>query len=261
MQAATMTITPFSPLGARVDGVDLSETLDAETADLLRRAFDEHALLLFRDQTLQTSDLLRTAGIFGQVSDQGEAPGGINWVSNVNQPGLNEAGQHTLRGGDGELKMHFDHCFQEHVLRGIMLYAHEIPPEGGDTLFSDMRLVTRALPAETRDRFEGLSIRHKSYLRTGQPQADHPLMFPHPRTGEKVLFFSKLQAREILGIPKEESDALLEYFPTLIERPEVMFRHRWQPKDVVVWDNLALQHMRETFDPSFKRHLQRVQIG
>lgn len=254
-------IRPLQPIGAEVTGLDLREALPESTQQRLRKAWDDHALLLIRDQDLTKDDLKRFAAVFGPISDQGEAPGGMNLVSNVNPPGLTDKGEHVLRGGDGELHMHFDHCFQEHVLRGILLYSVEVPPEGGDTLFSDVRTATKRLPTEIRARIDDKLIRHKSYLRTGQPEWNHPVMFEHPRTKERILFFSKLQAREILGIPEDECKQMFETFTSIIESDDIIYRHHWRPKDVVVWDNLALQHARETFDPKHRRHLQRVQIG
>jgi taurine dioxygenase len=258
---ARVSIRPLRPVGAQVAGLDLREAIPEATQRALQNAFSEHALLLFRDQDLALGDLKRLAQVFGVISDQGEAPGGVNLVSNINQPGLNEAGEMTLRGGDGELQFHFDHCFQEKVLKGILLYSVEVPPEGGDTLFADVRVATRRLPSGIRARIEGKTIRHKSHLRTGQPEADHPIMFEHPRTGERVLFFSKLQAREIYGVPEDECAEMFKTFSSYIESEDIIYRHHWRPQDVVVWDNLALQHARETFDPRHRRHLQRVQIG
>ena len=256
-----LTIKPLKPVGAEVLGLALTNELSEDTKRALRKAWDDHALLLFRDQALTLADLKRIATVFGKISDQGEAPGGTNLVSNIYAPGLNEKGEHTLRGGDGELHMHFDHCFQEHPLRGILLYSVEVPPVGGDTIFSDVRIATKRLPSEIRARIDNKLIRHKSYLRTGQPEWNHPIMYPHPRTNERILFFSKLQAREILGIPEEESKDLFEKFTSIIESDDIIYRHHWKPKDVVIWDNLALQHARETFDSNYRRHLQRVQIG
>lgn len=259
---ALPTIHPLSPVGAEVRGVDLAAPIDEAGQAILRQAFKDHALLLFRDQKVVKEDLLRVAGVFGTVTDQGDAPGGINYVSNVFPEGFNDKGEWSLVGaGDGELQFHFDHCFQERPLKAIMLYGIKVPPTGGDTLFSDIRLVTRQLPAAIRERLDGFSIRHKSFNRTGQPEAIHPILYPHPRTGERVLFFSKLHAQEIVGMPAEESRELLASFPSFVERPEVIYRHVWRTDDVVVWDNLALQHAREDFDKKYERHMQRVQIA
>jgi taurine dioxygenase len=262
MPATKVEILPLSPVGAEVRGLDLHDEVPQAVREQLQQAFDKYALLLFRDQDLVKDDLLRTAGIFGTVSEQGDAPGGFNYISNVNKPGLNEKMEFTLPGsGDGELLFHFDHCFQETPLRAIMLYGIEIPPAGGDTRFSDVRLATARLPENIRQRIDGHDIRHKSFYRDGRPEANHPIMYPHPRTGERVLFFSKLHAQEILGLPAEESAALLAQFPSYIEDEAIIYRHVWRRKDVVVWDNIALQHARDDFDPKYKRHMQRVQIA
>ena len=256
-----LTIRPLQPVGAEVTGLDLGRELSEAAKSTLRQAWDAHALLLFRDQGLTVPDLKRLASVFGTISEQGEAPGGMNLVSNVTAPGLNDKGEHTLRGGDGELLMHFDHCFQEHPLKGILLYGVEVPPTGGDTIFSDVRIATRRLSPEIRARIGDKLIHHKSSLRTGQPEWNHPIMYPHPRTGERILFFSKLHARAISDIPEDECKALFRTFTSVVESDDIIYRHRWQPRDVIVWDNLALQHARETFDPQYRRHLQRVQIG
>lgn len=260
MESSPFAIKPLNPFGAQVVGLDLHGAVSEAGRETLREAFSEHALLLFRDQALDKDDLLRVADIFGKVSEQGEAPGGFNYVSNLHPRGLTAAGEMILAAGDGELQFHFDHCFQENVLKAILLYGVEVPPIGGDTLFSDMRIVTRQLPAEIRERIDDKIIRHKSDTRAGCPQADHPVMYPHPRTGERVLFFSKLHARQILGLSVEESQTLFQRFIPMIENKDIMYRHVWRPRDLVVWDNLALQHSRETFDPKYRRHLQRLQI-
>ncbi len=256
-----MEIRAFSPIGAQIVGLDLRKPVSEEAAMALRDAFNEHLVLLFREQELETEDMLRTARIFGEINDQGEAPGGMNLISNVTKHGLNEMGEMTLRGGDGELLQHFDHCFQEHVLQAIMLYGVTVPPVGGDTLFTDVRRITRDLPEDFYKRIEPLSIRHKSSTRTGQPEAIHPLLFTHPRTHERVLFFSKIHAREIIGVTPEENEELMRILHGLVERQDEVHRHTWRPNDLVVFDNIALHHRRENFDPKYSRHLKRVQIG
>jgi alpha-ketoglutarate-dependent taurine dioxygenase len=252
---------PLAPFGALIEGIPLDQPQSETVCAQLRSAYDRHALLLFRNQNLDKDDLYRTASIFGRVSDQGEAPGGFNLVSNLSPKGMSASGEMTLAGGDGELQFHFDHCFQETVLHGIGLYAVEVPPEGGDTLFTDMRAVTRKLPPTILQRLEGKLIRHKSTTRTGNPEANHPVLYPHPQTGEAVVFFSKMHAREIIGISDEEFKSLANEIAERLESEEHIYRHKWRRGDVVVWDNLALQHARETFDPKYRRHLNRVQIG
>ncbi len=261
MRAPVLEIRPLAPFGAEVRGLDLREAQPVETQAILRAALTEHALLFLRDQDLARDDLFRFATMFGNISDQGEAAGGYNYVSNVNAPGINAAGEVTLTTGNGELEFHLDHCFQESPLKAIVLHAIEVPNEGGDTLFTDMRAITRRLPPALVAQLKGRTIRHRSPTRTGNPEATHPVMLEHPVSGVPLLFFSKMHAMEIHGLSKEASDALIKELPTYIGRPETTLRHTWRPNDLVIWDNLVLQHARTNFDPAERRHLQRVQIG
>jgi taurine dioxygenase len=263
MKTAEIAVRALSPFGAEIGGIDLRDDWSEATAQRLRGAFDTHALLVFHDQELAKGRLREVAAIFGPITDQGEAPGGFNIVSNLLQKGANEAGEYSLGNGDGPLKFHFDHCFEEMPLKGIMLYGAEVPPpgSGGDTLFADMRAATQLLPKPLLQRVAKLNIHHRARNRTGDPEHTHPLLWRHPITGAPILFFSRNHAKRIVELSGEESAAMMEEFPAYIERPEVNYRHAWQPKDLVVWDNLALQHARTDFDPSYRRHMLRYQIG
>jgi alpha-ketoglutarate-dependent taurine dioxygenase len=183
-------------------------------------------------------------------------------MSNVNEPGsFDENGEMTTRAGDGELKFHFDHSFQETPLKGLMLYGIEVPPEGGDTLFADVRSAYHLLPEAVRERLASLTIRHSATVLPGSPTADHPLVWKHPGTGHPIFFFSQYHAVAILELSPEDSDALIKEFPRFIDRPQITYRHRWRRNDLLAWDNLALQHARSDFDPRYRRHLRRIQIG
>ena len=187
MRAPVLEIRPLAPFGAEVRGLDLRQAQPVETQAILRAALTEHALLFLRDQDLARDDLFRFATMFGNISDQGEAAGGYNYVSNVNAPGINAAGEVTLTTGNGELEFHLDHCFQESPLKAIVLHAIEVPNEGGDTLFTDMRAITRRLPPALVAQLKGRTIRHRSPTRTGNPEATHPVMLEHPVSGVPVV--------------------------------------------------------------------------
>ena len=255
-------IRPLSPLGAEVTGIDLRDPFSDDLKRRLREAWHRHALLLFRGQELTQEDQLRAVTLFGDVSDQGEAPGGVCYVTNLAQRGVAQSGEMNVY-SVGELKFHFDHSFHEVPLRGAMLYAIEVPPpeSGGDTLFADSRLAYRLLPGSLRARIAPLKIRHEVRTRATPDAAVHPLAFTHPATGEKILFLSRRHADRILGLSPAESEALMDELSSYIERPEIILRHVWHPRDLVVWDNLALQHARTEYDPSRRRHLRRTQIG
>lgn len=263
MPQLDISIRPLAPFGAEVAGVDLQRPIDEETAQRLRQALADHALLLFRDVDLAKEQLLACAGVFGNVSDQGEAPGGFNYLSTVFKPGSTPEGDWTLDAGRGELKFHIDHCFEKEPLKAIMLYSLEVPPpgSGGDTLFSDTRIATRLLPEKLRREIEGRSVLHRGVNRNPRPEMVKPMLRTHPESGVPIMFFSHFHAVKIMELPQDQSDALIAELEKYVTVPESIYRHEWQAKELVVWDNLALQHARTDFDPRHRRHMMRVQIG
>jgi len=260
-------------IGAEVRGVDLSTELPEAIKSQLREAFNRYGYLLFRGQELSGEDQKRVGSIFGTISYQGEnykESDGTRYISNVAEDGLNK---------DGELSFHIDHSFYATPLRAIMLYALEAPPPGagGETMLSSMKLAYDALPAATRERLEGLEALHcydfdvsrnvrqadrfrEKDLGPLSTRATHPVVLTHPDTGEKVLFISRRHVDRIIGLEEAESEALLAELTAAIEAPERVVKHQWLPGDLVIFDNLKLQHARTNFDPSHRRHLRRCQV-
>lgn len=274
METAEIVVRPLSPVfGAEVLGIDLRKDLSDATREVLRSVWHRHALLLFRDQKLTPEQQMEVATIFGKVSLQGENAakgGGFNYVSNVAKDGANP---------NGELTFHTDHSFYPSPLRGIMLYAIEVPPAGagGDTLFASAKLAYGLLPERLRTKIAELEALHvydyafgrerygdrirEKDLNPNSPRALHPLAMVHPETGDNLLYVSRRHVDRIEGLPPDESEALIDELLTYIYRPEIVFRHQWSPGDLVIFDNLALQHARNDFDPKYKRHLRRIQIA
>lgn len=263
-----ITIRPLdAPFGAEVRGLDDPARLDA-AAETLREAWKRYALLLFRDLAIDAEQQLRIAAVFGEVSQQGEnhkRTGAYGFISNV------------VEGGNapiGELPFHMDHCFYPKPLRGLTLYAIDVPPTGGDTVYSNGVLAFELLPSDLRDRVGSLRALHvhdyaqKAYvgrIREAEipaeaPRAAHPVAFPHPATGKPILYVCRRHTDRILDVAPDESEWLLDELIPYSHRPEVVYRHAWRPGDLIVWDNIALQHARTEFDPNAKRTLRRVQI-
>ena len=262
MQTASVTFVPLQPFGVEVRGVDFRDEQPGEIKAQLRRAWQEHSLLLFRDQEITPEQQLRIATIFGKFSDEGDTPGGINFVSNVYEKGTTSDGQYNLD-TPGEKRFHRDHSFYEAPLRGIMLYGIEVPPveKGGDTRFSDSRAAYKRLPAELRERIANLIVHFACPQPSDMRQADHPVALKHPDTGEPILFLSRRHAHHIVGLSHQESEALLDELDSYVGDPAITYRHHWRPNDLVVWDNLSLEHARDDWDRSCRRHLRRTQIG
>ena len=255
-----------APIGAEVLGVDLSEDMDDETFGEIEDAFNAHSVLVFRDQHLSEERQLAFSRRFGpldvHVLSQYNHPRHpeILIVSNVKEGdrhvGIYDAGRYW----------HTDLSYMEVPSRGSMLYAIEIPEEGGeplgDTLFTSTTAAYDALPAETKRRIEGLSAvysldhRHKKLVADGDadavldddakeraPEVTHRIVQTHPVTGRRILYVNEGQTAKILGVPEEEGDALLRELCAACTRPELIYRHKWRVGDVLLWDNLPTQHL------------------
>ncbi|MBL8671051.1 MAG: TauD/TfdA family dioxygenase [Alphaproteobacteria bacterium] len=265
-----MTIEPLcQALGAEVRGVDLRRPLDPATVKALYRAFNERYLLLFRGQQLEAEDQVRFAELFGPVAMRAPAMQKTGqkflFVSNAREGGVL---------GDGELHFHQDNTFFEVPLKAVCLYAIEVPSAGGDTQFSNCGLAYDRAPQAFKDRIAGLhslqmfdydgdynSRPDESASGPNVRKAVQPLVWQHPETGRKVLFCSYLTAARIVELDKAKGDALLDEIVRHLSDPALMYRHRWTPGDLIIWDNRALQHARTTFDPKERRTLRRVPVA
>ncbi|MGE0578023.1 MAG: TauD/TfdA dioxygenase family protein [Reyranella sp.] len=252
--------------GIEVDH-DLSQPLTEEIAGALVELFDDHHLLLFRRQTLSEEQQVAFARLFGPISHRSPAMKSKDTVlvSNVALDGVL---------GDGELLFHSDNTFFQHPLKAIGLYAMAIPSDGGDTLFSNAYQVYESLPTDVQRRLQGLtSLQAFDYagdynkrssvdaVPADAPMARHPLLWTNPATGRTALFLSEHTTLQIDGVAsRAEEDALIALLRRHIANPRFCYRHRWTVGDFVFWDNVCLQHARETFDRSQARTLRRTPV-
>lgn len=270
-----MEILPLSPaLGIEVRGVDLAKAVDAATFTELRHAWENHCVALFRDQQLSELDQVQFASQFGElgraVNDPDPAKGGsheaILYVSNIRVNG-----KVTGILPDGEMFFHSDTCYMDCPATASMLYAIEIPSQGGDTLFANGFAAYDALPADIKQTLAGKralyfydydgnpTVRGKS-LAADAKTAVHPVFRTHPPTGRKSLYVNRLMTWSVLDMPEQDSRNLLAFLFDHQERPEFVYRHQWRPGDLILWDNRSCLHARNDFDPSERRRLRRVTI-
>jgi taurine dioxygenase len=248
--------------GAEVRCGPLRE-VDGEGFSEIRRAWLDHLVLLFRGQRLDDEDLRRFARRFGPL--QRAAPGAgadpvtpaeVHVVSNVVEEGRPLGIQ-----GSGDLAWHSDMAAFPTPPTASLLYALEVPPTGGDTLFLNTYLAWETLPEETKELALGLSIEHGvSPGSAGDGDGVHPLVWTHPETGCNALFLGARENTSIRGLGAAESDALLGSLWAHALRWRAIWRHRWLPGDLVVWDNRCLLHARLGFDPASRRVLHRTQV-
>lgn len=269
------------PLGGsfarEVRGVDLWRDLDDATIDALRRAWSEAGVLAFRRQALDEAELVRFFSRFGEP----DIIVRTDWQSR-NQPEVihisnmkDQSGRSIGGLGAGELDWHTDQSYVADPATGALLYMVESPAEGVPTYWANLRLAYAALPDETKQRIEGLQAvfdylaRQSTYddeepmsdeLRARTPPLLHPIVNTHPETGEKSLYLDPTTTTGIAGMPKMLGDPMLKALNEHAVSPEFVYRHDWQPGDVVMWDNGFLLHRREAFDADASRWLKRLTI-
>lgn len=254
-------------LGVQVDGLDLSQPLDEATVALLRGKLHRHGLLLFRRQEIDDAQQLRFALHFGRISKQGAVQAAsppVTFVSNVRADG-------TF--GKGELGFHNDQTYYAHPMKAIMLYGLEVTARGGETLFVNTAEIVNSMSEEQRREFGALEVLHefdygaldygddkKKEVQALKVSAVHPVIAPHPWSDAKILM-TNINAKSIVGVTPERSRDLLQRLAALVDDPKRIYRHVWQKGDLILWDNLLLQHARSDFDTAERRTLRRCAIG
>jgi taurine dioxygenase len=273
-------VRPFEgKVGAEIVGLDLSKPLnDADFARVHQAHLDYH-VVVFRNQQItpqQQIDFSRRFGILQihvlkqfLLANHPEILIVSNIVENGQPVGLGDAGKYW----------HSDLSYKELPSLGSMLHAQELPSEGGDTLFANLHLAWDTLPQTLRDAVEGRSAVHSYTARYSEgknaaswrptltaeqlaqvAEVTHPVVRTHPETGRKALFVSEGFTTRIVGLPDDESRALLDQLYAHSVRPEHVYRHQWQPHDLVFWDNRSLIHLAAGCPPELRRKLLRTTI-
>jgi taurine dioxygenase len=262
---AGITIERLAPaLGAEVSGVDLTEPITDEITDALRQALCDHQLLLVRGQDLSDDEHVAFVSAFGEVAQEQNGP--IAILSNQPNGGL----------GPIAATWHSDFVFFPHPYEALSLYGFDIPSTGTETRFASGVLAASTLPAELRARLESLQGRAVSDVGVGStdrvrfrsgrcdgldPHQVRPVLWPHQTTGEKILAVWEQQTDAILPLDPVESDVLLEALFAHLYQPDHMYVHQWRLNDLLVWDNLALQHSRPYVGEEEPRILRRIAVG
>lgn len=271
---------PAAPaLGALVEGVQLA-TLGEQDFAALMDIWRQHHVLVLRDQQLTNAQFERFSAMLGELDpppNQGagrkSVPGFPNLyvVSNRKAPD----GEPLGALGDGEAQWHTDMSYLERPPAASMLWAIELPREGGDTWFASMPAALRSMPVDLVARIEQLGIKHDGTYDSGgnvrkgmTPNDDptrsagtvHPVIVKVPETGERTLYLGRRRNAYIPGLALQESERLLDAIWSYATAPAVTLRHRWRVGDVVLWSNLTTMHRRDAFPPDQFRTMHRSQI-
>jgi len=258
-------------LGAEVHGVDLSRPLDAGTVAALRAALLEHLVIFFRGQKLSPAQQLAFARAFGEPVEYPQLKGLPEFP--MITPVVKLEHERVNFGGI----WHSDTTYLERPPMGSMLYALEVPPRGGDTLFANQYLAYETLSDGLRRVLDGLvgvntstkaaasKTREDRMRAAGEALkilvGEHPVARTHPETGRKALFVNVGHTERFRGWSEEESRPLLEYLFAHQVKPEFTCRFRWEPGSLAFWDNRCTQHNPVNDYHGFRRVLHRVTLA
>ena len=265
-------------LGAEIRAVDLAKPIDDATFAVIERTYNESGVIFFRGQQitpLQQVTFTRRFGeiefnIFGERWSVSGSPE-IVVVSNVTEDGRPIG---VRRAGEN---WHSDMCYAARPPRGTMLYALEIPDlfglPLGDTEFASAAAAWDALPEPLRQQIEGrravfdFTGRKRAFPPTKSeiqryPPVTHPIVRTHPFTGRKCLYVMRDDCVGIDGMEREEAEALIAALADHIVKPAFVYRHQWQPGDLLLWDNCTVQHRAvQDYDLPQRRLMHRTTMG
>jgi taurine dioxygenase len=243
--------------GAIVHGVDLGQSLSAELRETLRNGLFEYGVLFFRNQKLSPEQFLAATRTFGEPLRH-----------NPYLPSLGEfSGVEIIESGIGRRlaneSWHADVTWQHNPPFATALHAAELPPFGGDTVWTSSTAAYDSLDPLLRGYLETLTAtnfvdangysraldeddeegrRILAELREKYPPIDVPVITTHPVTGRKSIFVNELHTSYIKGVTRAVSESLLRILFTTLESPVFHARFDWQPGSVAIWDNRVVQH-------------------
>ncbi len=240
-------------LGSEIHGLDLRQPLDGATFAALEAALVEHKVLFARAQDLTTAEHVRLSRMFGELEvhpfrPEGEFPEIMVLDNHKDNPVLSTDVWHS------------DTTFRVRPTKYTILRCQIMPKTGGDTLWADMTAAWNGLsptfqrmllPLQAVHDFQNFRVLFKKTdedqaklkrMEALYPNPTHPVVRTHPVTGAKILFVNPQFTIRIEGMAEDESRAILSVLFAQAQIPEYQFRHRWQPGDIVFWDNTATQH-------------------
>tara|TARA_Y100001968_G_scaffold76919_1_gene68327 strand:+ start:44 stop:898 length:855 start_codon:yes stop_codon:yes gene_type:complete len=272
----TIKVNPLGgALGAEISGIDLNEAISDEQLTEVRQVFGQYAVIFFRNQNLSPENEIRFAKRWGEINTNRffSSVEGYPQIALV----VKEPDQKNNIGGS----WHTDHSYDIAPALGSMLFAHEVPVSGGDTVFASMYKAYDTLSDGLKSTLSNLRARHSSAHvfgaaraangnddtvgRIKNPEAAtqeaiHPVVISHPETGRKSLYVNPGFTLGFEGWSDEESKPLLEYLYAHAARPEFTCRFQWKAGSIAFWDNRATWHLAVNDYQGHRRMMHRITI-
>lgn len=284
---------PTPTIGAEVRGID-HENLTEEDQARLYAGWLDHGVLIFPGAGTSTSIHLRLSRVFGplevhpQVSLRVQDNEDLIYLGGE---GRNKGPMMMVNGEGlaGFIYYHQDTSFTPNICKGSMLRMMEVPASGrGDTVWVDTALAYETLPAALKERVETLMTRQTAnqllarawgmddfevrlaradegpnalYKLETLPDVMQPMVITHPESGIKSLLLSPLNFIEVIGMNKNEGDALFDEVVRHALQPEFQYHHKWHVSDMVLWDNRRTMHFATGYPYHEKRLVLRTTLG
>ena len=272
-----------SALGAEISGIDTRRPLEAETVQEIVDAWTKHLVLVFPHQPISDAEHVAFTRHFGDpeifhqtsLNLRSDRVKEIFLVSNV------DANNRLMRPSEPSQKQlssarmwHTDSSYRPVPSIGSLLHGIEISRTGGITQFINMYMVYDELPESLRRQVEGRKARHDFSMlhrltgappptpaeQAAMPPTWHPMVRRHPVSGRKSLYISSIYNDAIEGMADEAARKLLEELTEFSAQPQYMYRHVWEPDDVLMWDNRCTVHAVTPHDPDERRVMHRTTI-
>ena len=275
MRNSTVEVRPIAgAAGAELHGVDIDADLSERTIAEIRQALLDYCVIFFRDQKLDVAQHKAFARRFGEIFIH------PNYKGTQADP---EIVQFSREPGDKKIvgeEWHTDTTMVAEPPMGAILYAIDVPPYGGDTLFANQYLAYETLSDGMKRMLAGLNAYHSDRKVAG-PRANmnahrstkvredadwretvsvHPVVVKHPETGRKLLYVNHSYTCGFEGMTEAESKPLLDYLLEHGHRPEFTCRFRWEKGSVAFWDNRVCKHLAVHDAGPYRREMRRIQL-
>ena len=279
--ASRITVKRLHPLFvAEVTGIDLTKPVPREDFRVIWDAFNEHQILVFRDQHFDDESQIAFSRQFGELETMIAHPGNdwnpghISVMTNLGKDGNFLPPDHpAMLHRERNEEWHSDSSFKSVAALASLLAAHIVPPVGGNTDFASARAAYEALPAERKAALENLTALHRMTYRDMDNDnsyndddkkrhvVTHPVIRANPVNGRKALYVGA-HAQEIVGMPPEEGARLLEELTAFVTQQQFVYSHPWRDGDAVMWDNRCTMHRGRPFDDQrYARDMRRATVS
>jgi len=260
-------------LGAEVRGLDLSKPVPDEDFRRISDAWLEHLVLVFPDQVLTNEQHIAFSRRFGTLEIHPSRKHNVkNYPELLLLTNRRDAAGNYVSLRDGGSIWHSDLSYMAEPSRCSLLYAIDVPVDGGDTEWANMHMAYDALPQPLKSRIAGLRAVHQfdlaenprfdppasttagklqesiwekksAAVKARTPDAVHPIARVHPITGRKALFISRRFTTRVIDMAPADGEALLLELFDYAERPEHIYHHRWSKNQLLLWDNRCTIHL------------------